>query len=139
MIHRNFSQVVSLCKTLLERIMPDRIGQQLGNYRLTSLLGRGGFAEVYLGEHVKLKNMRAAIKVLHTLISDEELEQFQREAQVIADLQHAHIIRILDFDVQSGVPFIVMDYAPNASLRKLHALGTVLPAETVHQYVKQIV
>ena len=119
--------------------MPDRIGQQLGNYRLTSLLGRGGFAEVYLGEHVKLKNMRAAIKVLHTLISDEELEQFQREAQVIADLQHAHIIRILDFDVQSGVPFIVMDYAPNASLRKLHALGTVLPAETVHQYVKQIV
>lgn len=43
--------------------MADRIGQQLGNYRLKSLLGHGGFAEVYLGEHIFLKT-QAAIKVL---------------------------------------------------------------------------
>ena|SRR5437660_356236 len=47
--------------------------QQLGNYRLTRRLGKGGFAVVYLGEHVHLKTL-AAIKVLHQvqLTSDEE-------------------------------------------------------------------
>ncbi len=48
--------------------MADRVGQQLGNYRLVSLLGQGGFAKVYLGEHVFLKT-KAAIKVLHTQLA----------------------------------------------------------------------
>jgi hypothetical protein len=43
--------------------MEDRIGQRLGNYRLARLLGKGGFAEVYLGEHLRL-NTHAAVKVL---------------------------------------------------------------------------
>ena len=53
--------------------MPNRVGQQLGNYRLLRLLGRGGFAEVYLGEHVYLKR-RAALKVLHTSLEDEDID-----------------------------------------------------------------
>jgi serine/threonine-protein kinase len=44
--------------------MADRIGTQVGNYRLTALLGQGGFAEVYLGEQVHL-GTQAAIKLLH--------------------------------------------------------------------------
>ena len=43
----------------------DRIGQQLGNYRITRVLGQGGFADVYLGEHVYLKRP-AALKLLET-------------------------------------------------------------------------
>ena len=43
--------------------MLDRVGQQLGNYRLLRLLGQGGFADVYLGEHMYLRT-QAAIKVL---------------------------------------------------------------------------
>ncbi len=49
-------------------MMKDLIGQQLGNYRLVSLLGRGGFAEVYLSQHIRLRT-QAAIKVLHTHLS----------------------------------------------------------------------
>ena len=51
--------------------MVDRVGQQLGNYRLVRLLGRGGFAEVYLGEHLRF-NQQTAIKVLHTYLTDKE-------------------------------------------------------------------
>ena len=43
--------------------MANRVGQQLGNYRLNRVLGKGGFAEVYLGEHIYLKTP-AAIKPL---------------------------------------------------------------------------
>ena len=50
--------------------MADRVGQQLGNYRLVHLLGAGGFAEVYLAEQVYLKTF-AAIKVLHTRLAQE--------------------------------------------------------------------
>src|SRR5205807_7460702 len=62
--------------------MADRAGQQLGNYRLLRLLGRGGFADVYLGEHVYL-NKPAAIKVLHhgvaSLIDKSLLQQTEQE------------------------------------------------------------
>jgi serine/threonine protein kinase len=62
--------------------MVDRIGQQLGSYRLIRLLGRGGFAEVYLGQHVWLNNL-AAIKVLNGALTKSDAESFQREAYTI--------------------------------------------------------
>ena len=78
-----------------------REGQQLGNYRLTRLLGQGGFAEVYLGEHIYLKS-RAALKVLHTQLSEQDTASFVQEAQTLANLSHPHIVRVLDFAVQDG-------------------------------------
>ncbi|TMD59243.1 MAG: serine/threonine protein kinase, partial [Chloroflexi bacterium] len=62
--------------------MSDPLAQQLGNYRLIHPLGKGGFADVYLGEHVYLKT-QAAIKVLHTQITSDNLESFINEAQTI--------------------------------------------------------
>ncbi len=116
----------------------NRIGQQLGNYRLTSLLGQGGFAEVYLGEHIHL-GTKAAVKVLHTQLNDEYAETFRTEARTIAHLAHPHIIRILEFGVEGGTPFLVMDYAPNGALRKVsHFQGSPLAVATIVTYVKQI-
>ena len=54
--------------------MTDRVGQQLGNYRLLKLIGRGNFAEVYLGEHQHL-NTQAAIKVLNTHFTSEDRDR----------------------------------------------------------------
>ncbi len=117
--------------------MVDRVGQQLGNYRLTRLLGRGGFAEVYLGEHVYLKN-HAALKILSTTLTDEHVEDFVKEAQALARLAHPHIVRVLDFAVEDGIPFLVMEYAPNGTLRQRHPRDTPLPPRVVVSYVQQI-
>ena len=116
--------------------MTDRLGQQLGNYRLTRLLGRGGFAEVYLGEHLRLKT-QAAIKVLHTSLEDD-VEDFLREAQIVARLKHPHIVRVFDFDVENHTPFLVMDYLPNGNVHCSHPRGAPLPLATIISYVKQV-
>lgn len=118
--------------------MQDLAGQQLGNYQLIQLLGRGGYAEVYLGKHVRLEN-QVAIKVLHTrLVSSEEIDKFQDEGRIIARLVHPHIIRVLDFDVQQDTPFMVMDYAPNGTLRKRHPKGEQLALPVILSYMKQV-
>jgi eukaryotic-like serine/threonine-protein kinase len=117
--------------------MADRSGQQLGRYRLTRLLGQGSFAEVYLGEHVYLK-AEAAVKVLGTHLAGDDVEDFLNEAQTIARLVHPNIVRIFDFDVQESIPFLVMDYAPNGTLRKRHPKGKPVPLHTVLQYIRQV-
>ena len=117
--------------------MTDRTEQQLGHYRLLRLLGRGGFADVYLGEHIHL-NTLAAIKVLDTRLSSEEIEQFRNEARMIARLEHANIVRVLDFGVEDATPYLVMSYAPNGSLRQLHAKGERVQLATVCSYVRQV-
>src|SRR5438067_414200 len=113
------------------------IGQRLGNYRLIKLLGHGGFADVYLGEHIYLKT-QAAIKVLHTQLQPEDIEKFRSEALTIAHLIHPHIIRVLDFDVENAAPFLVMDYALIDTLRHRHPRGTRLPSAVFLPYVKQV-
>lgn len=110
--------------------MSDKVGQQLGNYRLTRLLGGGGFAQVYLGEHIYLST-QAAIKVLHSQLTSDNVEWFRTEARTIARLVHPHIVRVLDFGVDGLTPFLVMDYAPNGSLRQQHPRGKRVPLPLV--------
>jgi serine/threonine protein kinase len=117
--------------------MTDRTGQLFGNYRLIHLLGQGGFADVYLGEHVHL-NTHAAIKVLRTQLTNEDVVHFRNEARMIAHLEHPHIVQVLDFGVEGDTPFLVMMYAPNGTLRQRHSRGVPLPAELIVEYVKQV-
>ena len=118
--------------------MADHTGQQLGNYRLIRLLGRGGFAEVYLGQHMRLPSQQAAVKILATRINPEDVQAFEHEADTIASLTHPHIVRLLDFDVVEGMPFLVMEYAPNGSLRQRHRGWQIVPLPLVVSYVQQV-
>ncbi len=117
--------------------MVDYIGQQLGNYRLTRLLGEGAFAQVYLGEHIYLSTP-GAIKVLNAQATEFPMDWFRTEARNIARLVHPNIVRVLEFGVEGKVPFLVLDYAPNGTLRQRHPNGTILPLPTVISYVQQI-
>ena len=119
--------------------MNDRIGQQLGNYRLLKRLGSGGFAEVYLGEHIYLKR-KAAIKVLPTRLTSDEMESFSDEACTIEALKHPNIIPVLEFGIQesTSTPYLVMEYAPNGTLRQQYSKGTKLSLATLLPYIKQV-
>jgi eukaryotic-like serine/threonine-protein kinase len=118
--------------------MADHVGQQLGNYRLNRLLGQGGFANVYQGEHVYLKT-QAAIKVLHARLATSDQDNFLNEARTIAALDHQHIVRVLEFGVepQDDIPFLVMTYAPHGTLRERHPKGSRLSLASILPYVRQ--
>ncbi len=118
--------------------MKDRVGEQWGNYRLIQFLGRGGFAEVYLGQHIRLTGQRAALKILATHLSEEDIEKFHNEAETIVSLIHPHIVRVLDFALNEGVPFLVMDYAPGGSLRRRHPRGQQVELNRAVAYVQQV-
>src|SRR6266700_1759052 len=135
--HISINSSSSLSHSQRERSMGSRVGEILGNYRLIRLLGEGGFAEVYLGEHLHLGTM-AALKVLRTTLSGEEIEAFRREARTIARLDHPHIVRVLDYDVQGGTPFLVMSFAPGGTLRAVHPRGSRLALSSVVNYVTQV-
>jgi serine/threonine protein kinase len=110
--------------------------RRFGNYWIIELLGQGGFADVYLGEHVSLRTP-VAIKVLNDRPTREKKERFLTEAYITANLTHRHIVQVLDFDEDSSPPFLVMEYAPNGSLDTRHRRR--LPSiPTIVSYVKQI-
>lgn len=129
----------------------NRVGERLGNYRLVRVLGQGGSAEVYLGEHIFLKTL-AAIKVLSVRLTSKDLEYFLNEARIIAGLYHANIIRVLEFGVEGSesltdnsdlngigrTPFLVMEFAPNGTLRTRFPRGVPVPLPTILTCVRQI-
>src|SRR5579885_96012 len=117
--------------------MTDYSGLRLGNYQLERLLGQGGFADVYLGTHVYLKT-QVAIKVLQTRLTGEDVDAFLNEARTIASLVHPHIVRVLDSGIENSLPFLVMDYAPHGTLRRLFPRGVAQPPAKLVPYVKQV-
>ncbi len=115
----------------------NRIGERLGNYRLTRLLGEGGFAEIYQGEDIYL-GTPVAVKILHAQVAPENIDQFLQEARILASLKHPYIVNILDFGIEGRTPYLMMSYAPYGTLRTRHPRGRVLPISAVVAYVNQV-
>lgn len=94
------------------------IGQQIDEYRIDRLLGRGGMARVYAGVDVRL-DRRVSIKVIDTPFVGNEsyVTRFEREAQAIARLEHGHIVRLYRFGRARGHSYMAMQYIEGMSLR----------------------
>ncbi len=99
-------------------------GQSLGPYRVLSRLGHGGMATVYKGYHSRL-DRNVAIKVIHQAFLQEpaSIARFEREAQIVARLDHPHIVPIYDFAEHDGQPYLVMKYIDGLTLKALLSQG----------------
>jgi eukaryotic-like serine/threonine-protein kinase len=95
-----------------------RLGHAVGNYRLDSILGRGGMGTVYSGEHVYIKK-QVAVKVLHPQFAryPEAVNRFLREARAASSINHPNIVDVTDFGVLAdGLVYFVMEYLDGVSL-----------------------
>lgn len=92
-------------------------GKTLGNVLIGDLIARGGMAEVYNGEHVKL-NRKVAIKIMRDHVEEDpdSRTRFDREARVVAGLNHPNIIQIFDYDLVDGRPCIIMELVSGTAL-----------------------
>jgi serine/threonine protein kinase len=95
------------------------LGQTLrGTYRIERVLDHGGMGLVFEAEHARLKR-RLAVKVLpHHLVRDSyALSRFRREAEIVALLQHPHVVQVVDFDTtERQEPYIVMELLAGETL-----------------------
>jgi serine/threonine protein kinase len=95
----------------------DLIGSTLGQFEILEEIGRGGMATVYRARQTSIKRV-VAIKVLpRTLLHDPSFyERFTREVEVVAHLEHPHILPIYDYGEVDGLPYIAMRYLAGGSM-----------------------
>ena len=96
------------------------IGKQLGAYFIQNKIGEGGMASVYKAYHARLRR-EVAIKVILPQIADQSgfRERFEREAQLIASLEHRNIVAVYDFGDSENFTYLVMQYVGGGTLRDL--------------------
>ena len=102
--------------------MPLVEGQTLGPYRVLQLLGRGGMATVFKGYHARL-DRPVAIKAIHQAYTRDEnfLTRFEREARIVARLDHPNIVPIYDYAEHEGQPYLVIKYIEGQTLKEVIA------------------
>ena len=105
---------------------PLKTGEVLRNrYKIKNIIGQGGMGSVYLAEDLRLEGRLCAIKeVEHDRTMPVEMlkqarEQFQREATVLARLDHPNLPKVSDFFLAGGRDYLVMDFVPGKDLRTL--------------------
>lgn len=94
-------------------------GEKIGQYEIVAPLGQGGMANVYKAYHERLDRY-VAIKVMHQsmLQDDSFLSRFQREARIVAKLEHPNIVPVYDYSEHNGIPYLVMKYIEGTTLKR---------------------
>ena len=124
--------------------MNSLVGQtlQAGKYTLEQELGRGGFGVTfkathqYLGQPVVIKTLNESLRL--TSDFDRFQRQFQDEARRLALCIHPNIVRVSDFFVEAGGPYMVMDYVPGPTLQAVVFPGQPLSEAIAINYIRQV-
>jgi serine/threonine-protein kinase len=119
--------------------VPARLAAALADrYRIERELGQGGMATVYLAEDLKHQR-KVAIKVLRQeLAASLGAERFLREIRVAAQLQHPHIVGLLDSGEADGLLYYVMPFVEGETLRERLARGGPLPLEEALRFTRDV-
>ncbi len=118
--------------------MSNLIGQRLGQYEITALLGKGGMATVYRARQLNIKR-EVAIKVIKSdLVENPDfIKRFEREAETIASLSHRNILKLYDYGQEGEMVYLVMELLLGGSLSDLIKRGP-LPLDTASRILDQI-
>ncbi len=118
--------------------MFDLIGKKLGAYEIREPVGQGGMATVYKAFQPSM-NRTVAVKVLPAQLAQNAtfVARFRQEAQVIARLEHAHILPVYDYGESDGLLYIAMRYLDGGSLQKRIESGRMSLRET-GKYLGQV-
>lgn len=104
-----------------------------GRYEIVERIARGGMATVYVAQDLRLAR-RCAVKVMHEGLSDDRefTRKFDREARAAAKLTHPHVVAVFDQGRDVGRPYIVMEYVPGTTLRRVISTdGPLAPARAL--------
>ncbi len=114
------------------------IGTRLGPYEIIEEIGLGGMATVYQAYQPRM-DRHVALKVIRPAVIEDELVRgrFQREARVIARLEHPHILPVYDFDSSHEPPYIVMRYLEGGTLEDAFSDGPI-PLQEVLFLLNQV-
>ena len=115
------------------------IGQQIGAYTVQSKLGEGGMAVVYKAYHARLRR-EVAIKLILSQIAQQPdfRARFEREAQLVASLQHPNIVAVYDFGDFGSQSYLVMQYVGGGTLRDRLRGGHALDPRLATLYAVQM-
>jgi len=118
--------------------MPFVVGENVGPYRIMEQLGRGGMATVFKAYHAALDRY-VAIKALHPAFMEDPnfLARFQREARVVAKLEHPNIVPIYDFAEYEDRPYLVMKFIEGETL-KARLVRDGIPDDQIVVIVKAV-
>src|SRR5258706_1858542 len=119
--------------------MSNLIGQTLGQYQITSLLGKGGMATVYRARQTSI-DRDVAIKVIHPEMSNSQefVVRFEREARTVAALSHPFILKVFDYGHEGDLVYLVMELLTGGSLVEKIRNGP-LPIKQVTRTLDQTV
>jgi eukaryotic-like serine/threonine-protein kinase len=113
-------------------------GRLIEQYKINDILKHGRLADTYLCEDTRDKTT-AVLKALRPPLVHELQEQFLLQARALRKMEHPHILHVRDTGVNNNYPFLITDYVPHLTLKKVFPPGNSQPLAKFLPYLKQVV